>query len=126
MQQIFTKLTIVPLLITFLIVIVLTPVAQASVIDTRTILAAQSDSAETEIQGFLARDEVREQLIELGVNPDDAIARVNALNNLEIAQLQRHIHDLPAGSNALAVLGAVFLVLLVLELVGVTNIFNKL
>jgi len=44
----------------------------------------------------------------------------------ELSHLQNHINDLPAGSSALALLGAVFLVLIVLELVGVTNIFSKL
>jgi hypothetical protein len=36
------------------------------------------------------------------------------------------MQDLPAGGSALAVIGVVFLVLLILELVGVTNIFTKI
>ena len=126
MHQTVTRLIIVPLLIIFCIVSVLTPVSQATVIDTRTILAAQADSPQADVQAFLARGEVREQLIALGVDPDDANGRVAALTGQEIRLLQNHINDLPAGSSALALLGAVFLVLVVLELVGVTNIFSKL
>ncbi len=126
MHQTVTRLIIVPLLIIFCIVSVLTPVSQATVIDTRTILAAQADSPQADVQAFLARGEVREQLIALGVDPDDANGRVAALTGQEIRLLQNHINDLPAGSSALALLGAVFLVLIVLELVGVTNIFSKL
>jgi hypothetical protein len=126
MHRTVTRLIIFPLLITFCIVSVLTPVAQATVIDTRTILTAQANSPETDVQAFLARGEVREQMVLLGVDPDKASARVAALTAEEISQLQHHINDLPAGSNALALIGAVFLVLLILELVGVTNIFNKL
>jgi hypothetical protein len=126
MHQTVTRLIIVSLLITFCIVSVLTPVARATVIDTRTILAAQADSPQADVQAFLARGEVREQLIALGVDPGDASGRVAALTGQEISLLQNHINDLPAGSSALALLGAVFLVLIVLELVGVTNIFSKL
>jgi hypothetical protein len=126
MHQTVTRLIIVSLLITFCIVSVLTPVARATVIDTRTILAAQADSPQADVQAFLARGEVLEQLIALGVDPGDASGRVAALTGQEISLLQNHINDLPAGSSALALLGAVFLVLIVLELVGVTNIFSKL
>jgi len=110
----------------FSIVSVLIPAAQTAVIDTRTILAIEAESPKTEVQAFLAREEVREQMVALGVDPDDASGRVAALTDQELSLLQYHINDLPAGSSALALLGAVFLVLIVLELVGVTNIFSKL
>ena len=126
MHQTVTRLIIVPLLVTFCIVSALTPVSQATIIDTRAILAAQADSPQADVQAFLARGEVLEQLIALGVDPGDASGRVAALTGQEISLLQNHINDLPAGSSALALLGAVFLVLIVLELVGVTNIFSKL
>ena len=126
MHQTVKSIVIVPLLITFCIVSALTPVAQAAVIDTQTILAAQADSPQADVQAFLTRVEVREQLITLGVDPDDASGRVAALTDQELSLLQNHINDLPAGSSALAILGAVFLVLIVLELVGVTNVFSKL
>ncbi len=126
MQQSLTRLIIVPLLVTFCIVSALTPGAQATVIDTQTLLATQAESPQAAVQSFLARGEVQEQLVALGVDPADASGRVAALTDQELSLLQNHINDLPAGSSALAVLGAVFLVLLVLELVGVTNIFSKL
>ena len=126
MHRAVTRLIIVPLLITFSIVSILVPAAQAVVIDTQTILATEADSPKAEVQAFLAREEVREQMVALGVDPDDASGRVAALTDQELSLLQYHINDLPAGSSALALLGAVFLVLIVLELVGVTNIFSKL
>lgn len=126
MHRAATRLILVPLLIMFSIVSVLIPAAQTAVIDTRTILAIEAESPKTEVQAFLAREEVREQMVALGVDPDDASGRVAALTDQELSLLQYHINDLPAGSSALALLGAVFLVLIVLELVGVTNIFSKL
>lgn len=127
MTRIIQKLFILKLILLVFTVSVLTPVAKAAVIDTQTILSYhQSKSIQIEFQNILAREDVREQLIALGVNPDDANLRIAALTDQELNLLQQHIKDLPVGANALAVLGAVFLVLLVLELVGVTNIFSKL
>jgi hypothetical protein len=126
MNRTITKFVIFSLLITFFSVSSLTPVAQAVVIDTQHVLSNQNGSALFDVEGFLAREDVQAQLVTLGVDSDDARLRIAALTDQELRQLQQHINDLPAGSNALAVLGAVFLVLLVLELVGVTNVFSKL
>lgn len=72
----------------------------------------------------LARADVRAQLTALGVDPQDARARVAALSPAELAQLNARIDELPAGSSVLGLIGAVFVVLLILELVGVTDVFT--
>ncbi|MDX1698408.1 MAG: PA2779 family protein, partial [Thiohalobacterales bacterium] len=74
----------------------------------------------------LARDEVRMQMLELGVDPAHVEARVEALSDAELARLSNGIGDLPAGSGALEVIGIVFVVILILELLGVTNVFTKI
>lgn len=102
------------------------PAAQAKIISTDSYLAGQSYSAEREqVQAFVTQESVRAQFIELGVDPADVEARIAHLTPEELLQVQQHIADLPAGG-MLAIIGAVFLVLLILELVGVTNIFNKI
>jgi hypothetical protein len=78
------------------------------------------------IQGILARDAVRAQLLERGVEPTQVDARLAALTDAELALLDERIDSLPAGGDILAVIGIVFLVLLILELVGVTNVFSKI
>lgn len=125
MARIIAKFFIIQLLIAVFTTSTLTPAARAAVIDTQTILSQQNRSTQAELQSILAREDVRQQLITYGVNPDDAGLRIASLTSHELNQLQQHIKDLPAGSDGLAILGAVFLVLLVLELVGVTNIFSK-
>ena len=47
------------------------------------------------------------------------------LGEQELAQLQGQLEQLPAGGSLLALIGAVFVVLLILEVTGVINIFNK-
>ncbi len=101
--------------------------AQAAVIGTADHFAQQSRSAQLEIiDAALTRDVVQQQMVAMGVSHGDAMARVNALSDSELQQLALNLETLPAGSSALGVLGALFLVLLVLEIVGVTNVFTKL
>ncbi len=75
---------------------------------------------------LLTQESVQRSLQALGVAPEQARARVQSLTDEELDQLATRLDELPAGSGALEVIGIVFLVLLVLELVGVTNIFNRI
>ena len=78
------------------------------------------------VSAMLARQEVREAIIQLGVAPDEAQQRVLALSPEELVLVEEQLDSLPAGGNAiLVVLGIVFLVLLVLELTGTIDIFKK-
>lgn len=126
MIRLIQKLLVIQLIVAFFSVSAVVPVTRAAVIDTETFLSQQNQSTKSELQKILAREDVRAQLMELGVDPENADLRIAALTDSELNQLQQHMNDLPAGSSALAVLGAVFLVLLVLEIVGVTNVFSKL
>lgn len=78
------------------------------------------------VDGFLAQQQVREILEARGVNPSDARARVAAMSDAELAVVSEQIDALPAGAGALAVIGVVFLVLVILEIVGVINVFKGL
>ena len=110
----------------FFMTSILVPVANASIIGTHSYLQSHDDSDRAKIESFLSREDVQNQLVRLGVSPDDARKRVAALTENELSRLQHHIDEMPAGSGALAVLGVVLIVLIVLELVGVTNIFTRL
>jgi len=77
------------------------------------------------INNNLQRREVQQAMINLGVNPQEAEQRVSVLSNQELAELDSRINDLPAGGSVLALIGAVFVVLLILELTGVTNVFSN-
>lgn len=78
------------------------------------------------IHAVLAREEVRHELERLGVDPEDAVARVAALSDQELAVLAEDFEKLPAGGGLLGTIGVVFVVLLILELVGVIDIFKKI
>jgi hypothetical protein len=74
----------------------------------------------------MARDEVRSTLLSMGVNPAEAEVRLDALTDQELVMRNEQMDQMPAGGSILGVLGAVLVVLIVLELLGVTNVFTKL
>lgn len=122
----FRKFVVTPLLVVSLTLSMVVTPATAGVISTQQALSAELRAAnETQVRQSLARDDVRQAMQRLGVDPADADARIASLSDAELLQMQGELDRLPAGGDALAVIGVVFLVLLILELVGVTNIFNR-
>ncbi|HEX7080683.1 MAG TPA: PA2779 family protein [Gammaproteobacteria bacterium] len=101
--------------------------AYAGVITTEQYLdVVDRQQALDRIDAVLAREEVQHELKRLGVDPAEAAKRVAALTDSELALLADNMESLPAGGDLLGVIGVVFIVLLILELVGVTNVFNKI
>jgi uncharacterized protein DUF6627 len=76
---------------------------------------------------FLQQDAVREHLLAMGVDPSQVEARLAALSPAELAQLSARIDQMPAGGDGIgAVVVAiliVFLVLLITDLAGLTDVF---
>lgn len=103
-------------------------IAEAGVISTLTAVEAQSRSESlATINGALAREEVRSELASYGVEPAQVDARLAALTDAELRSMADRIQAMPAGADGglLAVIGVVFIVLLILEAVGVLDIFKK-
>lgn len=79
----------------------------------------------SDIQLVLARDDVSRQLARYGVSSNDISQRLHNLTDQEIAELEASIDSQVAGGDALGIIGAVFLVLIILEIVGITDIFKR-
>lgn len=102
--------------------------ASAGVIGTPAYLSATDRAGQiARIESTLSRADVQAQLVALGVNPADATARIAALSDAELNLMNEKLDQLPAGGDSfLAVIGIVFVVLLILEITGVTDIFKKI
>jgi Family of unknown function (DUF6627) len=74
---------------------------------------------------LLAQEEVAGQMVALGVDPADVSARLQGMTYSELQTIEGRIDSQLAGGDAIAVIGVLFLVLLILELVGVTDIFKS-
>ena len=101
-------------------------VVEAGIIGTSAAIEAAGRAADiSTVNAALARAEVREQLAALGVDAAQIEARVAAMTDAELHTLTEQIESAPAGAGAIEVIGIVFLVLLILEAVGVIDVFKK-
>ena len=125
MQRMTLRRLVVNVVSIALITLGTTPVSFADVVGTSTLIKAEAQQRDLQnIDAFLAREEVRKELLDLGVSPEAVTARVRNLTADEIQSLSQSIDEQVAGGDALGLIGAVFLVLLILELLGVTNVFS--
>ena len=102
--------------------------AHAALVTTgQAIEAGAAEGERDRVAAFLAREDVRAQMVALGVDPVEAVNRVVGLSDAEVRQIAGHLDQLPAGQSAVgAVIGAalfIFLVLLITDLLGLTNVF---
>ena len=95
--------------------------AAAALVTTDQVLAeatANEDKIDRErLRGLLTREEVREELRGMGVNPDEAAARVEAMSDSELASLAERIEILPAGQQLQLGDSAVIAVIVILVLI---------
>jgi cytochrome c553 len=102
--------------------------AHAAMVSTDEILKQNQQNLDRErLDMFLDRSDVRKQLEAWGVNGEEAKAWVDSLTDQEIVEIAAQIDQMPAGGSALGTLvGAAliaFLVLLITDILGYTDIF---
>ncbi len=102
--------------------------AHAKMMTTDEVIGQTSLDAERErIRDFLLREDVREQMGLLGVDPDEAADRVANLTDEEVREIAGRLDELPAGEGALGVvLGValiIFVILLITDILGLTDVF---
>jgi len=99
--------------------------AQAQLVSTGDALALEAGQLEQRVEAFLLRDDVAAELAQYGISHEKAMARVANLSAAELEQVAGRIDEMPAAGNGLVVIaGVVFIVLIILEFVGVTDIFK--
>ncbi len=102
-------------------------IAKAEMVTTDQVIE-RSDPAEdrTRAMDFMLREDVQQQLTILGVDPEEAARRVASLSDEEIQEIAGRLEELPAGEGVGAIVGVIliiFLVLLVTDLLGLTDIY---
>ncbi len=103
-------------------------VANAGLISTDRVVEREAAAGDRgRVADFLAREDVRAELIGLGVDPAVAAVRVAALSDAEIRDIAGRIDQLPAGQDVFgAILSTaliVFLVLLITDILELTDVF---
>lgn len=126
MHRIFAKQIMVWVLSFSLLGTSLPSITYAGMIGTQTLIEAQQmDNTRARVEEFISRDSVRDQMVALGADPVEVRDRLAALTGDELRLLEKNLDTMPAGGDVLAVIGIVFVVLLILELTGVIDIFKK-
>lgn len=100
--------------------------APAGMIGTGYLLEDESRAASiSRMDILLAREDVGRQLEAFGVDRAMVMERLGALSTAELLELEGRLDSQVAGGDIVGLIGAVFVVLLILELVGVTDIFKS-
>jgi hypothetical protein len=109
----------------FSLVIILSSVlgttAQAQIISAPDL---QNQYNKQELLTTFAREDVQKKLVALGVDTDVVNERINNLTNEEIASLNDSIDNMPVGSGILSLAVTIFIVLIITDMIGATDVFN--
>ena len=98
---------------------------QAAMISTPDVIAVeQSQYDRAQLIAMMDREDVQTQLLAMGVTADQAKERVNSMTDLEVAQLNDRLADMPAGAGVLGAVVIIFVVFVITDAIGATNIFS--
>lgn len=100
--------------------------SHASLMPTQATVPVSVPSAErSRVQDFLAREDVAREIAAQGVDLALVNARVAAMSDDEVRALAKRIDSAPAAGDAgvIGVLFAIFIILLVTDILGLTKVF---
>ncbi len=132
MKLIRQRSKFVSMLLAILMVLLTGPfqAALAAMIETEAALAITADgqAARNTIKTILAREDAQAVLRAQGIDPLEAMARVDTLTDAEARRIADQIEELPAGSGFfttfLLVVGIIVVILIITDAMGYTNVFT--
>lgn len=116
--------------ITHLVVVVMLSLqlpmaAQAAMVPTQDVL--QSSYFAMGRAGLIEKiqqQELQAQLVQMGVDPAVVVSRVQNMTDAEVLALNTKIQELPAGEGILGLIVLLFIVFIITDALGVTDVFN--
>ena len=98
--------------------------AQAAMVSTSDVISTASEQeTRAQVLAILDQDEARDALLSLGVAPADVEQRVQDMTSAELQAFSKQVEEMQAGGSAVGVIILIFVILIVLDLLGTTNIF---
>lgn len=112
-------------MITALVFVGFTQSVQAAIVSTEQVVtAATAEQNRAKVAATFERADVQAGLQKMGINADEARARVAAMSDAEAASVANKIDSLPAGGDAIVgTLVFIFVLLLVTDILGLTKVF---
>lgn len=102
----------------------------AAMIETETAvdITSAGQEARNHIKTILAREDAQAALRAQGIDPLEAMARVDSLTDAEARRIADQIEELPAGGGFLVtfliVVGIIVIILIITDALGYTNVFT--
>lgn len=116
-----------PLALILSMLLIIMPMAplQAAIIGNETLInQAPSALTRDNMQELLGQESARQQMQAWGISPELITARINRLTDAELARINQETDTLKAGgTNVLGVLLIIFIVFVITDVIGATNIF---
>jgi hypothetical protein len=75
------------------------------------------------LQQLFAQETARQQLQAWGISPDQIKSRIDSLTDAELARINQQVNDLHAGGSVLGILLVIFIVFVITDVIGATDIF---
>jgi hypothetical protein len=124
-QKTHTKLAIYSILLLFINLTTISPAFSAIVSSNELLSNHQATEKRVELASLFDRTEVKKELIKRGVDPALAKMRINSMTDLEVSKLTSDLEDLPAGQGVLGLIALVLIILLLTEILGYTDVSDK-
>ena len=121
MKSLYRILTLVLSLI-----LIAAPVGQANaaIIDNSQVIdQVQQTIEKDDLLQAINRVDVQQQLLSMGVTAADLENRINQMTAEEVAQLNQQIDELPAGGDVVGIIVLIFIVFIITDVIGATDIF---
>jgi hypothetical protein len=100
------------------------PAVNAAMVSTSDmVVTEQSRIDRNYLLGSLEREEVQTALISQGVDLEMAKQRVASMTDEEVRALNQKMDEMPAGSGVVGAVVLIFLVLLITDIAGLTDVF---
>jgi hypothetical protein len=102
----------------------------AAMIETEAVFTGnhESQAARNTIKAILAREDAQAVLRAQGIDPQEAMARVDSLTDAEARRIADQIEEFPAGGGFfvtfIIVVGIIFIILVITDALGYTNVFT--
>jgi hypothetical protein len=98
--------------------------AQAAIIGNDQIVNQDlSNETRDGLQQLFEQESAQQQLQEWGVNPVQIKSRIARLTDAELARINQQVNDLHAGGDVLGIVLVIFLVFVITDIFGATDIF---
>ena len=98
--------------------------AQAAMIGNQQIINQNlSHQTRDSLQQLLRQEAAQQQLQAWGVSPDQIKSRIDSLTDAELSRINQQVSDLNAGSGVLGILLVIFVVFVITDVIGATDIF---